>query len=100
MSDMRNPPHPGEMIKRDVLVPLGISITEAAQRLGITYAMLSRLINGHFGISVELAMRLEKAGVSTARFWLALQAVYDISAAQHRERPVVIALQNPVSFDE
>ena len=65
--------HPGEMLREDVLVPLGIDVTDAAQRLGIARTTLSRVINGKSGISPDLAVRLELAGVSTARFWMTLQ---------------------------
>lgn len=70
---MKNHPHPGELLREDVLVPLGIEVTDAAQRLGIARSTLSRIINGKAGISPDLAIRLERAGVSTARFWMNLQ---------------------------
>ena len=60
---MKNHPHPGELLREDVLVPLGIEVTEAAQRLGLARTTLSRIINGKSGISPDLAIRLERAGV-------------------------------------
>lgn len=90
---MKNHPHPGEMLREDVLLPLGIEITDAAQRLNMSRPALSRVINGHAGISPELAIRLERAGVSTARFWMTLQANYDLSQAEKREQPRVHPLQ-------
>ncbi len=71
---MKNHPHPGEILREDVLVPLNIDVTDAAQRLGMARSTLSRIVNGHSGISVDLAIRLERAGVGTARSWLALQS--------------------------
>jgi addiction module HigA family antidote len=90
---MKNPPHPGEMIREDVLKPLGIDITEAAARLGMARVSLSRVINGHAGISPDLAVRLERAGVSTARFWLTLQLTYELALAMQRKQPAVRSLR-------
>jgi len=90
---MRNHPHPGELLREDVLLPLGIEVTEAAQRLGMSRTALSRVINGHAGISPDLAVRLERAGVSSARFWMTLQANYELSLAEQREQPPVVPLQ-------
>ncbi len=73
---MKNHPHPGELLREDVLRPLGLSVAEAAQRFGVFRATMSRVLNGHAGISENLALRLERAGVNTARFWMALQANY------------------------
>lgn len=69
---MKNHPHPGELLREDVLLPLGIEVTDAAQRLDMSRTTLSRVINGHAGISPDLTIRLERAGVSTARFWMTL----------------------------
>ncbi|MDR6671249.1 HigA family addiction module antitoxin [Rhizobium sp. 1399] len=90
---MKNHPHPGELLREDVLVPLGIEVTDAAQRLGVSRTTLSRVVNGHAGISPDLAIRLERAGVSSARFWMNLQANYELSKAQERDLPVVQRLQ-------
>ena len=81
---MKNHPHPGELLREDVLLPLGIEFTAAAQRLSMSRAALSQVINGHAGISPDLAIRLERAGVGTARFWMTLQANYDLSQAEKR----------------
>lgn len=90
---MHNHPHPGELLREDVLAPLGIEVTEAARRLSMSRTSLSRVLNGHAGISPDLAVRLERAGVSTARFWMTLQANYELSLAEQREQPHVIPLQ-------
>ncbi|WP_420961434.1 HigA family addiction module antitoxin [Brucella sp. IR073] len=86
---MKNHPHPGEMLREDVLIPLGLEVTDAARRLGIARTTLSRVINGKSGISSDLAVRLERAGVGTARAWMALQANYELSKALERELPDV-----------
>lgn len=90
---MKTPPHPGTMLRNDVLDPLGLGVTEAAQKLGMSRVALSRVVNGRAGISPELAIRLEQAGVSTARFWMALQANYELAVALGRPHPPVERLQ-------
>ncbi|XUP61571.1 HigA family addiction module antitoxin (plasmid) [Allorhizobium sp. Av2] len=90
---MKNHPHPGELLREDVLVPLGIEVTDAAHRLGLARTTLSRIINGKSGISPDLAIRLERAGVSTARFWMNLQSNYELSLAAQRDQPQVQPLQ-------
>ena len=90
---MKNHPHPGELLREDVLAPLGIEVTEAAQRLGLARTTLSRIINGKSGISPDLAIRLERAAVSTARFWMNLQSNYELSKAEERGQPQVRPLQ-------
>ncbi len=76
---MKNPPHPGRSIKKNCLDPLGLSVAEAARVLGVTRHTLSRVVNGHAGISPELANRLEKAGWSNAEFWLRRQTACDLA---------------------
>jgi antitoxin HigA-1 len=89
MNMMKNPPHPGLMLRADVLEPLGLGVTEVAEKLGMSRVALSRVVNGHSAISADLAIRLERAGVSTARFWLGLQSNYDLAAALTRKQPVI-----------
>ena len=90
---MHNPPHPGEILKEEVVTPLGLSVTEAAERLTMSRVALSRVLNGKAGISPDLAVRLEKAGVSTARAWLAMQVNYDLWLAMQHDQPPVRALR-------
>lgn len=90
---MKTPPHPGTMLKADVLAPLALGVTAAAHKLGMSRVALSRVVNGRAGISPDLAIRLERAGVSTARFWLALQSAYDLAQALNREQPQVEKLR-------
>lgn len=78
-------PHPGEIIKHDCLDELGLNITDAAKALGVTRNTLSRVINGHAGISADMAIRLEKAGWSNADMWLRLQVAYDLAQARKHE---------------
>lgn len=88
---MKNPPHPGLSIKDACLDPLQLSVTEAAKILGIARHTLSRILNGHAGISAEMAIRLEKAGWSNADHWLRMQMAYDLAQARLHEREIKVA---------
>ncbi len=83
MTEMYNPPHPGETIKEDILPTLGLSVSEAARQLGVSRVALSRVLNGRAAISAELALRLEEwlggpeQGPS-AESWLRGQLAYDL----------------------
>jgi antitoxin HigA-1 len=90
---MKHHPHPGELLREDVLKPLEIEIKDAAHRLGMSRPALSRVLNGRAGISTDLAVRLEQAGVSTARFWKTLQANYELSLAMEKKLPAVKPLK-------
>ncbi|WP_413154800.1 HigA family addiction module antitoxin [Bartonella sp. cb54] len=86
---MKNPPHPGELLREDVIVELGLSVTETAARLGMSRVAFSRVLNGKAAISPDLAIRLEMAGVSTARAWLAMQTNYDLAQARKHPQPSI-----------
>ena len=75
---MHNPPHPGEVIRELCIKPLGLSVTEAAKALGVSRKALSELLNGHTGISPEMAVRLSIAFGTTAESWLTQQMQYDL----------------------
>ena len=94
---MHNPPHPGEILKEDVIAPLGLSVTEAAERLAMSRVAFSRVLNGKAGISPDLAVRLEKAGAGTARAWMAMQANHDLWRALQHEQPPVRPLIEPAA---
>ena len=81
---MKNPPHPGLSVRHDCLEPLGLSVSEAAERLGVSRKQLSDLVNGHAGISAEMAIRLDKAFGGGAETWYRLQAAYDLAQALKR----------------
>ncbi len=78
---MKSPPHPGLSVRHDCLEPLGLSVTEAAQRLGVSRKQLSDVVNGRSGISPEMAIRLDKAFGGGAATWYRLQAAYDVAQA-------------------
>src|SRR2546429_7127141 len=84
MSRMHDPPHPGEIIKELCLEPLSLSVTDAAKGLGVTRKALSELLNGHTGVSPEMAIRLEQAFGSTAEAWLRMQLAHDLWHAEQR----------------
>lgn len=86
---MKNPIHPGEIIREDVLAELGLSVGEAAGRLGVSRITLSRVLHGHARVSPNLAVRLEEAGVGTARAWLAMQSAHDLAAERAAGVPKV-----------
>jgi addiction module HigA family antidote len=95
---MKNPNHPGDII-RDCLDELGVNVTEGAKALGMTRSALSRLINRKAGVSVEMALRLEKAIGSTAGFWLRLHLNYDLAQVQMRSGEIhVRRLGTPVQL--
>jgi addiction module HigA family antidote len=81
--------HPGSILREDVIAPTGLSLTEVALRLGVSRVTLSRIVNERAGISPNLAVRLELAGISTARMWLAMQMDYDLKIAQSSKKPKV-----------
>ena len=75
---MHNPPHPGEVIRELCIKPLGVTVTEAAKALGISRKALSELLNGHTGVSPEMAVRLSIAFNTTPESWLTQQMQYDL----------------------
>ena len=79
---MNNPPHPGEIVRSECLEPLGLTVTRAAQGLGVTRQALSDLVNEKAGVSVDMAFRLSQAFGSTPETWLGLQTAYDLWQAR------------------
>ncbi len=76
---MKNPPHPGIVVYQECIEPLGLTITDAAEALGVTRNTLSELVNGKRGISPEMAVRLSKVFGGTEQGWLVQQAQYDLA---------------------
>ena len=87
---MRNPPHPGGIVRRQCLGPLGLTVTEAAKGLGVTRQALSDLLNEKAGISVEMAIRLSKAFGSSPETWLGMQMAYDLWHARSKAASVKV----------
>ncbi len=78
------PPHPGETIKEEYLVPLGMSVNSLARELGIGAARLNDIVRGRRGISADTALRLARYFGTTPELWLNLQAFYDLRMAQRK----------------
>lgn len=90
---MHNPPHPGEIIKSLCLEPLGLTVTQAAEALGISRKTLSAILNGRSGVSPEMAVRLSIAFGTSAESWLNLQVQHDLwHAEQWRKALKVVKL--------
>ena len=87
---MHNPPHPGGIIRRQCLEPLGLLVTRAARGLGVTRQALSELVNEHTGISIEMSIRLSKGFGSTPETWLGMQMAYDLWQAQERADEIAV----------
>lgn len=84
---MHKPPHPGEILRELCLVPLGLSVTETAESLGVSRNTLSAILNGRAGISPEMAIRLSIAFNTTAESWLQQQLQFDLwNAERGRKR--------------
>jgi addiction module HigA family antidote len=87
---MHNPPHPGEVIKRQCLEPLDLTVTEAAEGLGVSRNTMSMLINGRLGISPEMAIRLSKGFGGSPESWLRQQMDYDLWQAQQKAKTIKV----------
>jgi antitoxin HigA-1 len=87
---MKNPPHPGRIVRQECLVPLDLTVTAAAKGLGVTRKTLSELINGRSGISPEMAIRLSKAFGGSAEMWLGLQMDFDLAQAVRKSARIKV----------
>lgn len=85
---IRNPVHPGEFIRTEIIEPLGLNVSSAAGALGVRRATLSDLIHGHAALSPEMALRIEKAFGPDMDMLLRMQLAYDV--AQTRQRAAAI----------
>ena len=85
---MKNPVHPGNIVREDCLKPLNLSITEGAKRLGVGRQTLSNLVNAKSSISIEMAYRLSKAFGSTPETWLGMQLAFDLAQSRGLERKI------------
>lgn len=92
---MKNPPHPGRSIKDACLDPLGLTVTEGANVLGVARHTLSRVINGQSAVSPEMALRLEKAFGGTADSWLRMQTAYELAHVRARTDQIHVDRYQP-----
>jgi len=88
--EMHNPPHPGEIIRELCLVPLGLTVTDAAKALGVSRKSFSELLNGRSGVSPEMALRLAKAFDTTAESWLSQQMQFDLWQARQKHKTLKV----------
>ena len=88
--EMHDPAHPGEIVREECLKPLGLTVTAAAEALGVTRKALSDLLNGHSGVSPDMAIRLEQVFGSTADSWLRLQLQRDLWEARQRSDKIKV----------
>src|SRR5713226_8120732 len=91
---MKNPVHPGRVVRHDCLEPLGLSVTAGAKVLGVTWQALNNIVIGKSGISPEMAIRLSKAFGSTPETWLRMQLAYDLAAARKDESKIRVRRQH------
>ena len=92
---MKNPPHPGKVVRVSCLEPLVLNVTEGAKILGVSRQTLSNLVNCRTRISADMAIRLAKAFGSTTETWIRLQAAYDVAQAQAREDEIEVERYEP-----
>ncbi len=85
---IKNPPHPGDFIRTEILVPAGLSVTAAAQALHVSRPALSSLLNGKAGLSGDMALRIEKAFGVKMDTLMRMQSSYDIAQARKREKQI------------
>jgi len=90
---MKNPVHPGRVVRHDCLQELGLSVTEGAKALRVTRQALNNIVNGKSGISPEMAIRLSKAFGSTPETWLSMQVAYDLAQARKHENRIKVRRQ-------
>ena len=82
---MKNPSHPGDILKRRIIPATGLTVTDAAKRLKVTRQALNNLVNRKSGVSPEMAIRLSRAFGSTPEVWLGMQMAYDLAQLRSRD---------------
>ena len=92
---MKNPPHPGDLIRTEVIEVLGLSVTQAAEMLGVRRATLSDLLNGKAALSPEMALRIEKAFGPKMEHLLQMQLAYDIAQVRSYEDEIRVTHYSP-----
>jgi antitoxin HigA-1 len=90
---MKNPAHPGRIVRSACLAPLGLSVTEGAKVLGVTRQTLTKIVNGKSRISAQMAIRVAKAFGGSAEIWMRMQAAYDLAQARREESKIKVRRQ-------
>ena len=91
--EMYNPPHPGESLKMLYLKPLGLTVAQMAERLGVARQAVSRIFNGHAGVSAEMALRFARVLGTTPELWINKQRNYDLWHTKQRLKQQMMRLQ-------
>ena len=94
---MKNPPHPGLSVRHDCLEPLGLSVTEASRKLGVSRKQLSDIVNCRAGISPEMAIRLDKAFGGGADTWHRLQSTWELAQALKKADQIKVERLSPAA---
>jgi addiction module HigA family antidote len=94
---MKNPPHPGDFIRTEIVAPAGLSVTAAAAALGVSRPTLSSLLNGKAGLSGDMALRIEKTFGVKMDTLLRMQAAYDIAQTRKRENQIHVRRFHPLA---
>ena len=97
---MHNPPHPGLLIKRMLIDNAGLSVTDAAQALGVGRVTLSKLLNGKSGISPEMAIRLSLALNTSSEMWMNMQSMYDLWQAEKKRKKLQLNITKIKAYSE
>ena len=92
---MKNPPHPGRIVREDCLPALDLTIGAAAEALGVSRQTLDKIVNGRGNLTPDMAIRFEKVFGSSAETWLRLQLAYDLAQARAREPEIVATVHPP-----
>jgi antitoxin HigA-1 len=92
---MKNPVHPGRILRFDCLEYLGLSVTEAAKILGVSRQALNNVVNEKAAVSAEMAIRISKAFGSTPDLWVRMQAAYDLAQARKNEASIQVKRYRP-----
>ncbi len=92
---MKDPPHPGDLIRTEIIDPLGLSVTAAAEALGVRRATLSDLLNGKAALTPEMALRIEKAFGPSMDHLLRMQLAYDVAQARSHEADIKVSRYAP-----
>lgn len=92
---MKNPPHPGRIIREECLPELNLKVGQAAEALGVTRQTLDKIINARGSVTPDMAIRLEKVFGSSAETWLRLQLAYDLAQARERQTEILATVHPP-----
>jgi len=88
---MQNPPHPGEIIRHEILQPLKLTVTDAAEAIGVTRPALSNVLNAHASLTPEMALRIEKAFGPKMDHLMRMQLAYDLARTRGRAAEIRVA---------